>query len=368
MNIRRQGAVIVLTALFVVLLTALPAFARDANHNKIPDSWERKHHLSVSRNLASRDPDHDRLTNYNEWRSHTNPRVKDSDHDGKSDPKEDYDRDGLTNIGEVKSRTNICVRDSDHDGIRDAREDPDHDRLRNAQEIRVATNPRKADTDGDGLTDDREDRDHDGLGNEAEFAEGTNPNDDDSDNDGVEDGDEVGGIIVSFDADTGLLEIKSFNDSGTVFDVTVDDDTEFEWAGDTDAAEPTAEALVPGTIVKEIELEEDSLIASKIELRPAGGGLLVARVAEFDEEYSLLKLEAAREDDCKFRLLVTDATVFEWAEGVTSDHVAGVDDLLEGTGVAAYETELDGEGHRIATRLVLVPRASSGFEEDDEDD
>ncbi len=367
MNITHRGMLVASVALFALLLCASPALAADKNHNKIPDSWEKAHHLSLTRNQAKSDFDHDGLNNYNEWRAHTNPRVKDTNHNGVSDAKEDYDHDHLTNLGEVKSHTNIRVADTNHNGVSDAREDPDHDRLRNAQEMAVGTNPLKADSDGDGVTDGREDRDEDGLDNEAEFAEGTNPNKSDSDSDGVEDGQEIAGIIVSFDETSGILSLKSFNESGTVFDVTVNGDTKLEWARDSDSDEPTMGALVPGAVIKEVETEDGSTVATKIEIRrPGRDGSLVARIAEFDSEDSVLTLEASHDQDCEFKVLVTDATVFAWADGVTPDHVAGVGDLVEGMGIAAYETVVDGDGHQVAAKLVLVPKTSSDFVHEDD--
>ena len=63
-------------------LTASPALARKRDHDKLPDRWERKHHLNLERDDAGRDSDHDGLSNYREYRAHTNPRKRDSDRDG----------------------------------------------------------------------------------------------------------------------------------------------------------------------------------------------------------------------------------------------------------------------------------------------
>jgi hypothetical protein len=373
MSIRFRGAAVTVVALVALLLCATPAFARDRNHNKIPDSWEKAHHLSLKSNQANKDFDKDGLNNRAEWAAHTNPRVKDTDKDGVSDANEDFDKDGLSNIGEVKSKTHIREADTDHDGVSDSREDPDRDRLRNAQEVAVKTNPLKADSDGDGCRDSDEDRDGDGVDNEGEYAAGTDPCDGDSDNDGVEDGDEVSGIVVSYDAVTGVLTLKSFNESGTTFDVKLDGATEFEWAGDNDgAADPTSADLIAGAIVKEIEsdkLDDGTLLAKKVELRPAGSvNSLAARVEEFCADTSVLTLEAARDDDCEFEVLVDAATAYSWADGVTSDHEAGVADLIEGTGVAVFEVATNADGDKVATKLVLVPRTSRRCEFEHEED
>jgi hypothetical protein len=89
-------------------LTASPALARD--HDKLPDRWERKHHLNVKKNDARRDRDHDGLNNLREYRAHTNPRKKDSD------------RDGLKDGAERRFGFNPRDRDSDNDGVKDGRE------------------------------------------------------------------------------------------------------------------------------------------------------------------------------------------------------------------------------------------------------
>ena len=91
-------------------LTASPALARKRDHDKLPDRWERKHHLNLQRDDAGRDRDHDGLSNYREYRAHTNPRKRDSD------------RDGLKDRAELRFGFNPRVQDSDHDGIKDGKE------------------------------------------------------------------------------------------------------------------------------------------------------------------------------------------------------------------------------------------------------
>ncbi len=98
-----------LTATLVFFaLTVSPAFARD--HDKLPDRWERKHHLNVNKNDAKRDRDRDGLNNLREYRAHTNPRKKDSD------------RDGLKDGAERRVGFKPRDRDSDDDGVKDGRE------------------------------------------------------------------------------------------------------------------------------------------------------------------------------------------------------------------------------------------------------
>lgn len=71
-------------------LLALPgaAAAKDGNHDRIPDRWEKHHHLSTSVNQAFRDQDRDHLRNRAEFLAGDNPRDRDSDDDGVMDGNE----------------------------------------------------------------------------------------------------------------------------------------------------------------------------------------------------------------------------------------------------------------------------------------
>jgi hypothetical protein len=69
-------------AISLFMLLAGPALAKDRNHDRLPDRWERHHHLSLHHKQARRDQDHDGLDNRGEHRAHTNPRDRDSDDDG----------------------------------------------------------------------------------------------------------------------------------------------------------------------------------------------------------------------------------------------------------------------------------------------
>jgi Bacterial TSP3 repeat len=105
--------------------------ARDRDHDKLPDRWERKYHISTKKKSARKDPDHDGLRNRREFRLKINPRRKDTD------------RDGLRDGAEVKRyHTNPRRKDTDGDGLSDG-----------AEIKRYHTNPRRKDTDGDGIPD-----------------------------------------------------------------------------------------------------------------------------------------------------------------------------------------------------------------------
>jgi hypothetical protein len=71
--------------------------ARDRNHDRIPDRWERAHHLSLRVNQARRDQDRDGLNNRGEFRARLDPRDADTDDDGIED--------GAEHPGTIKSFT-----------------------------------------------------------------------------------------------------------------------------------------------------------------------------------------------------------------------------------------------------------------------
>ncbi|HEX6744254.1 MAG TPA: hypothetical protein VF087_08560 [Solirubrobacteraceae bacterium] len=60
----------------------------DRNGDRIPDRWERAHHLSLKVNQAKRDQDHDGLRNKAEFMAGDNPRDADTDDDGVEDGQE----------------------------------------------------------------------------------------------------------------------------------------------------------------------------------------------------------------------------------------------------------------------------------------
>jgi hypothetical protein len=74
-------------ALGALALLAMPslAAAKDRNHDRIPDRWEKRHHLSLRVNQEHRDQDGDHLRNRAEFLAGDNPRDEDSDDDGVMD-------------------------------------------------------------------------------------------------------------------------------------------------------------------------------------------------------------------------------------------------------------------------------------------
>jgi hypothetical protein len=84
MNGLRAFLVAAMAALAMLALPAV-AGAKDRNHDRIPDRWEKRHRLSLHKNQARRDQDRDHLRNRAEYLSDNNPRDADSDNDGIED-------------------------------------------------------------------------------------------------------------------------------------------------------------------------------------------------------------------------------------------------------------------------------------------
>lgn len=114
MRERVLGRRLLILPAFVAVVFAVPigaAKTTDRDKDGLPDRWEKRYHLAVSKWSAKADPD----------------------------------RDGLRNRGELKYRTHPRRADTDRDGLRDG-----------AEVHRYKTNPRKRDSDGDGYSDKRE--------------------------------------------------------------------------------------------------------------------------------------------------------------------------------------------------------------------
>jgi hypothetical protein len=90
MRLAHRLTICAVAVLGTLALLALPgaAAAKDGNHDRIPDRWEKRHHLSTSVNQAFRDQDRDHLRNRAEFLAGDNPRDRDSDDDGVMDGNE----------------------------------------------------------------------------------------------------------------------------------------------------------------------------------------------------------------------------------------------------------------------------------------
>jgi len=112
---------VVLAALLAVPGAAM-AKSHDRDHDKLPDKWEHKFHLSTHKKSGKGDPDKDGLNNRGEFKSKTNPRKADTDRDGVNDANDDQDDDGVDNQDEMDEHTNPCDDDTDNDGVEDGEE------------------------------------------------------------------------------------------------------------------------------------------------------------------------------------------------------------------------------------------------------
>src|SRR3954452_24227941 len=86
----RLGMILFALPLGALALLAMPglAAAKDRNHDRIPDRWEKRHKLSLNVNQARRDQDGDHLRNRAEFLAGDDPRDRDSDDDGVIDGSE----------------------------------------------------------------------------------------------------------------------------------------------------------------------------------------------------------------------------------------------------------------------------------------
>lgn len=86
----RLGMTCLALALGALALLAMPslAAAKDRNHDRIPDRWEKRHKLSLKTNQARLDQDRDHLRNRAEFLAGDDPRDDDSDDDGVMDGEE----------------------------------------------------------------------------------------------------------------------------------------------------------------------------------------------------------------------------------------------------------------------------------------
>ena len=213
----------------------------DSDGDGLPDDVEQ----ALGTNPVRWDTDFDGLGDAQEVALGTDPADADSDNDGMPDGWEasqvaplnpldpgdavtDADGDGLSNGDEFRNQTNPRVADTDGDGMPDGYEvnnnldpvnpadamaDADNDGVPNGQELLDGTDPNRSDSDGDGLDD----------GDEA--VAGTDPLDWDSDNDGYGDGVEVSAgsdplnpldIPSAGFAQTQIIRITAAADSATV--------------------------------------------------------------------------------------------------------------------------------------------------------
>lgn len=69
----------------LALVSAASASAKDRNHDRIPDRWEKQNGLSLNVNQARKDQDADALRNRGEFKADMDPHDADTDDDGVTD-------------------------------------------------------------------------------------------------------------------------------------------------------------------------------------------------------------------------------------------------------------------------------------------
>jgi hypothetical protein len=78
-------AATVLALVASLMLATFAAAGGDRNRDRIPDRWEKQHHLSLKVDQSKRDQDRDGLNNRGEFQAQLDPRDDDSDNDGVED-------------------------------------------------------------------------------------------------------------------------------------------------------------------------------------------------------------------------------------------------------------------------------------------
>jgi hypothetical protein len=191
-----------LAAIGALALLALPsvAAAKDRNHDRIPDRWEKLHHLSLKVDQAGRDQDRDGLRNRAEFRAGDNPRDRDTDNDGVMDGDENagtiasFDKEtgrleinlfnGDTVAGTVDDRTRIeCDQDEnemEHNGALSSHDGQDNSGPGSADDESGPSAGEDPDHSGPGPGDEG---DYSGPGAGEEDHSGPGAGDDQNDND-----------------------------------------------------------------------------------------------------------------------------------------------------------------------------------------
>jgi hypothetical protein len=234
----RLGMTWLALALGALALLAMPslAAAKDRNHDRIPDRWEKRHKLSLNVNQARLDQDRDHLRNRAEFLAGDDPRDHDSDDDGIADGEEQAGTISSFDAETGRLVIDLFGTDTVAGFVTDATEIKCDDE---------GSATASASSDG---SDSGEEESADDNGGTAEEEPG-----DDHGEDGVEAGDDNGGDQEAGDDNSG----PGSENSGP--GVEGDDDS--------DRICTTAE-LVPGAVVEEAELkvENGQAVFEEVEL------------------------------------------------------------------------------------------------------
>ena len=277
---RRTRSLAALTSLSAVVLSSaalsLPSYAAggDRDHDGMPNRWESHHGLDPDHANGDGDKDHDGLSNLREYRRHTDPRDEDSDNDGHDDGDEVHD-------GSRKTR--VLVRDTDDDGILDGDDDSNHNGVSDEDEDDAVEGCRgdDDDRDGDNVADEDErelggrpgdpDSDDDNIPDGAEDHDSDGESDEDEDDalddhcdDADEDADDQLGTIASYDADTGDLVVTTVASGELTFVVTDATRIEVASAGHGSRRDGSVDDLADGTVVTEVDVEDDDHVTTHL--------------------------------------------------------------------------------------------------------
>jgi hypothetical protein len=226
-------------ALGALALLAMPglAAAKDRNHDRIPDRWEKRHELSLSVNQARHDQDGDHLRNRAEFLSGDDPRDHDSDDDGVMDGEEQAGTISSFDAGTGRLVIDLFGTDTVAGFVTDATEIKCEDEH---------STTASASSEGSGSGEEELGDDHGGQGEEEPGG--------DLGDDGVEVGDDNGGDRADGDNSGPGSENSGPGHEG-------DDDS--------DRICTTAE-LVPGAVVEEAELKVENGQATFHEVELSG--------------------------------------------------------------------------------------------------
>jgi hypothetical protein len=233
--------VFVVAALGALAMLALPAVAaaKDRNHDRIPDRWEKRHHLSLHRNQARMDQDRDHLRNRAEFLAGDNPRDADTDDDGVMDGNENAGT--IQSFNQETGKLTISLFGGDTiSGL-----------VTEGTEVECDDHSASVSSEGDGSSSDHEEQSGDDEGEES----GDNEGEDSGEHHGEEAGDDDQG--------------EDHGESG-------DDDQGEDHGGETGENDGpgeqhgncTAADLTEGAVVKEAELSlsNGQAVFEKVEL------------------------------------------------------------------------------------------------------
>jgi len=171
------------------VVSSASAKGRDRNHDRLPDRWERAHHLSLKVKQGKRDQDRDGLNNRGEFRAKTNPRDDDTDNDGVED--------GDENAGTITSFEDgvLTIALAQGGELSGTVDDETEVECHSRGDLRARTSEHGSDdsgpSDSSGPGDDGEGDDHgdDGPGHDAGDDHGDDEDGDDVNEDGEDDDD-----------------------------------------------------------------------------------------------------------------------------------------------------------------------------------